>query len=316
MLWAITSYFNSEGYKSRLANYRIFRQRLSAPLAAVELSFNEHFELRSGDADVLIQLRGRDVLWHKERLLNLAISHLPPDCDEVAWLDCDAIFMQDDWPQRAGAALKRFALVHLFSERCNLRSGWTSDSLGSDSFDSVAQGFAYRLATGQATADDLRTPGAAPVRGFTTGLAWAARRGLIEEHGLYDACVVGGSDKAAVCAAIGKFEYALDALQMNLRQAEHYLAWARRFHASVRGRIGHIDGRVLHLWHGAMKDRRYGERYQGLKRFAFDPFTDIALDARGCWRWNTAKPQMHEYVRGYFNSRNEDSRGPELIAFK
>jgi hypothetical protein len=43
-----------------------------------------------------------------------------------------------------------------------------------------------------------------------------------------------------------------------------------------------------------------------LSRFDFDPFHDVALDPSGCWRWNDNKPEMHQYVRGYFESRKED----------
>ena len=45
---------------------------------------------------------------------------------------------------------------------------------------------------------------------------------------------------------------------------------------------------------------------EGLQRFQFDPFTDIAKDVNGCWRWATEKPEMHAYVRGYFSSRDEE----------
>ena len=41
-LWAITCYFNPVGYRRRLENYRMFRQRLKVPLVAVELSFDEN----------------------------------------------------------------------------------------------------------------------------------------------------------------------------------------------------------------------------------------------------------------------------------
>jgi hypothetical protein len=61
---------------------------------------------------------------------------------------------------------------------------------------------------------------------------------------------------------------------MNPRRAEHSLAWARPF-----------------------------ER--------FDPFTDIALDASGCWRWRSAKPDFHATVRRDFESRHEDANGTD-----
>lgn len=35
------------------------------------------------------------------------------------------------------------------------------------------------------------------------GMAWAARRELLEQHGFYDGCVIGGGDSALICAAFG-----------------------------------------------------------------------------------------------------------------
>ena len=95
--WAITSYFNPAGYGSRRANYRHFRKHLGVPLVAVELSFDGNFELTEGDAEILIQLTGGDVMWQKERLLNLALEALPPECDKVMSIDCDVIFTDPDW---------------------------------------------------------------------------------------------------------------------------------------------------------------------------------------------------------------------------
>ena len=97
MLWAITSYFNPAGYRNRLENFRKFRRRLAVPLLAVEFRYGERFELEDGDADLLLRLPGRDVLWQKERLLNVAMTHLPAECTAVASLDCDVVFERDDW---------------------------------------------------------------------------------------------------------------------------------------------------------------------------------------------------------------------------
>ncbi len=56
-----------------------------------------------------------------------------------------------------------------------------------------------------------------------------------------------------------------------------------------------------------MRNRRYGGgRYEGLRRFRFDPYEDIAIDEDGCWRWASDKPQMHQYIKEYFPSRRED----------
>jgi hypothetical protein len=105
---------------------------------------------------------------------------------------------------------------------------------------------------------------------------------------------------------MGKFDYATDIMMMNERQLEHYRSWGDGFSAETRANVGCIEGSVFHLWHGERKDRKYRERHRGLHRFGFDPFVDIAIHPDGCWRWNTNKPELHEYVRDYFYSRNED----------
>jgi len=307
MLWAITSHFNPAGYVRRLQNYRIFRRNLSVPLLAIELSFNGEFELRSDDAEIVIRVIGRDVLWHKERLLNLGIRSLPDGCGKVAWLDCDIVFESKDWAQRASEALEKTALVQLYSERCNLSHAAKFPLPDAAPCDSIAEALIRKVALGRVEADDFRCGDAPLTRRSTAGLAWAARRDLLQEHMLYDACILGSGDRAIVCAATGNFDYCAQALHMGSRQFEHYLAWARPFYEAARGQVGYIDGRIFHLWHGDLKDRKYTARHQGLHRFGFDPFADLALDDSGCWRWNGAKSEMHEYVRRYFASRNEDA---------
>jgi hypothetical protein len=84
------------------------------------------------------------------------------------------------------------------------------------------------------------------------------------------------------------------------------LQWATPFYGAVRGRIGYIDGDVFHLWHGAQKHRRVLERHGDLRDLDFDPYTDIALDESGCWRWNSDKRDLHAFVKAYFESRRDD----------
>jgi hypothetical protein len=306
-LWAITSYFNPAGYRSRIENYRVFRHRLAVPLVTVELSFNGTFELRPGDADVLIQISGRDVMWQKERLLNLALQHPPSTCRKIAWIDCDVIFADDDWVPRVVRALDAMALVHLFEERHDLPGPVALDRLPSWRAEPTSRSVVHRMAVGDASPEDLYMSDAPVARHTTAGLAWASPRDVLEKHGLYDAAILGSGDRAILCAALGHFDYGARALLMGTRRKEHYLAWARPFHATVQGRVGHIPGRIFHLWHGAVKDRQYQTRHRLLEQFDFDPFSDVAPDDSGCWRWNSGKPELHRLVREYFHSRGEDT---------
>jgi hypothetical protein len=277
---------------------------VTALLVTVELSFDGRFELATGDADILVQLHGGDVMWQKERLLNVALQRLPSACDTVAWLDCDVIFERDDWAAQARRALENRALVQLFEERHDLPPDADLDTLASWSADPTAWSVMRRLATGHVGPEALR--GNELIIRFQSciGLAWASRREVLEAHRLYDATIVGAGDKANVLAALGMAETAVLGLEMNSRRAEHYLAWARPFAATVQRRVGHIRGRIFHLWHGDLADRGYTRRQALLG--TFDPFTDVAVDAQGSWRWSSHKPHLHAAVRRYFESRRED----------
>ena len=302
-LWAITSYFNPAGYRRRLANYRLFRERLIVPLVTVELSYRDDFALDDKDAEVLVHLRGKDILWQKERLLNIALNALPDSCRKVVWLDCDVIFETDDWPSRTSLLLDRSMFVQPFSHLYHSPGDWGPDEelpFGSEPLQSapllIASGIPATTCMG-ARASQI---------GCVHGFAWAAARDLLREHRFYDACIMGGGDSVMLRAAYGYFDDAVRIQQMNSQQRTHYLSWAEAFHNAVRSNVGLVEGNLVHLWHGSREHRRYLDRYQELARFQFDPFKDIAWDDNGAWRWNSNKGEMHEYVRAYFLSRRED----------
>ena len=304
-LWAVTSYFNPAGYRRRLANYRTFRAQLGVPLVCVEQSCTGQFELNAADADLLLQLTG-DCMWQKERLLNVAISHLPAACRAVAWIDADVLFERAEWPALTLAALERYPLVHLYEERVDLDRAAGGESPAAAPVLRTSHSLIARRLAGQARAADYWDSNAPNQLGTSMGLAWAARRELLDEHGLYDACILGSGDRVNLCGSCGRYDDGARATGMNERQRAHYLRWAEPFHRDVAGQVGHLPGRAYHLWHGEFEHRAYAARHEGLATFDFDPTTDLALSETGAWRWNSDKPAMHTYVRQYFDSRRED----------
>jgi hypothetical protein len=306
VLWAITSYFNPVGYRRRFQNFQEFRRRLTVPLLAVELGYNGQFELRNQDAELLVRLSGRDVLWQKERLLNVAMARLPAACTTVASVDCDVIFEHDGWADEALALLERFPMIQLFSRVHHLRRDWAPDRALGDAVELTQEAIARAasrspdpaLSFGNTT---VPGPGAAAM-----GFGWAYRRDVLARHGFYDVCIVGGGNTAMLGAGLGRPDSAIQVHAMNAQQESMYREWASAFHRSIAGRVGFLGGDVFHLWHGRLEDRWARRRHLDLGRFGFDPRHDIALDEAGCWRWNSDKRELHAYVRDYFLSRRED----------
>lgn len=300
-LWGLAAYFNPAGSPRRLDNFRAFRRDLQVPLVAVELAYGDGFELGADDADIMIRLRGGDVLWQKERLLNIALGALPAGCEAVAWLDADIRFSRPDWARLALAGLEKTPVLQPFRDVFDLAPGTSVDGPARAS----RQSLAFRVAEGALAPEQIAAARLLNDYRCAAGLAWAARREIMDRHGFYDACIVGGGDRAMACAAYGSTPGLEAAHHLNSRQMAHYLAWARPFSAAVGGQVGHVDGAVISSGHGSLQGRAYGERHAGLARFGFDPAVDIALDGQGCWRWNSPRPELHEYVRGYFRQRGD-----------
>jgi hypothetical protein len=306
-LWAMTSYFNFMGYHRRRANYHVFRRRLGLPLVTVELACENAFELAPGDADLLIQLRCRDLMWQKERLLDIARRALPAACRQVVWLDCDIVFVRSDWADEASRALERVPVVQGYRRCLDLpRDAGPAESGVIPHFEHEEPSIACKVASGTAAPRDFDRSGHRHLDSAGVGLAWAARRDLLDRHGFYDVCVVGGGDRAFTCAIYGRFDDVVRAHRMSERRARHYRRWAEPVFRDVRGEVGFVDTDVMHLWHGDLEDRRVAERHQRLAAFGFDPEVDLAREDNGCWRWGSDKPAMHAYLRSYFASRRED----------
>lgn len=318
-LWAVSCHFNPCRYTRRLANHRHFRAALGVPLLTVELSHDGTFELGTDDADLIVRRTCPDVLWQKERLINLALDELPQSCDLVAWIDADILFARDDWMAETAARLRSDAcILQLYSRFTDLPAGVPPEDAAALDLPPTGSSFAALAATKEHDHELFDAPwgisepktinGVATIKRMrSSGFAWAARRDLLERHALYDACIVGCGDRAIACAAYGRASTSSQCSWIvNERQRAHFLRWAEPFSRDVGGRIGFVEGHVFHLWHGDLIDRRYRERYHDPVVADFDPDHDIRVDAQGCWRWNSDKPALHDFVRGYFSLRRED----------
>jgi len=308
-LWALTSYFNPAGFRSRRANYLRFRDELGVPLVTAELSLDGHFDLRPGDADILVQHRGSATLWHKESLLNSALAALPPTVPNVAWVDCDVLFADGDWAKGAVLALKKHRIVQLFSDLCDLTD---RESKQAGPYPSEARlrvsgrGIASLIAAETLTSSSFSPRNNWDVRSSSFGIAWAASAELLRLHSFYDAMIIGSGDRAMACAAYGNYAAAIDTLCLSEERASHYLSWARSYHDSINGEVGFLPGAIYHLWHGEISDRSYKERHRALAELDFRLDRDLERDLNGFWKWRRPRPDLEDFFRTYFQGRRED----------
>jgi len=309
--WIVTTYYNPCAYRSRFENYHHFRRGLSAPLLTIELARPGCFELTEDDATQLVRVESEDVMWQKERLTNLALDHLPPECEALAWVDCDILFESDAWVEDASLALKTYPLVQCFTRMRYLpQDARLSAPLAEQTY-FTRPSLGARLQQGEDVFSSNATSLADAIRhgvpwSCSAGAAWSMRRDVLASVGLYDAMIVGGGDGALAHAALGEQDRLMSILRFSPAHAEHYCEWASKFHNITKDGIGVVAGDIYHLWHGRLRDRKYSVRQAILSKFAFDPNVDIGVAESGCWRWNSDKPALHQAIAEFFVRRRED----------
>ena len=263
----VTPFFNPAGYPRVARNFRAFLELLrEVPVFPAEISFGRPWVANG------LRLRGseRNVLWQKERLINLAVSCLPASFDRVAWFDGDIVLADARWYSDTDRALDQHPVVQV------------GDTI-------ICDGRAHKMAVAYNFG-----------RWTKIGYAWAARRELFP---LYDAAIIGGGDMLCAYGWLGR---RIRELTPSPQWFYHYQNWARRAYGKARGNIGHVAGTLVHFDHGSHAGRHYNERYRLVS--GLDPEVDIAIDDAGLWAWNgnaASTERFRAALNGFFASRQD-----------
>jgi hypothetical protein len=135
--------------------------------------------------------------WHKENLINIGVSRLPPDWKYVAWIDTDVRFARSDIVAETIHQLQHFSLVQMFAHATDL--GPKYEPL------KAFEGF-----VAQWMRDDQAPAAMKQYSLWHPGYAWACRRDAWDHlGGLIEFAIVGSADRYMACALIGEIARSL-----------------------------------------------------------------------------------------------------------
>lgn len=316
-LYVITIITNPQRFYTRYKLYQAFEKMCEdagAVLYTVELALRDrHHEITSADNPRHIQLRSPSELWHKENLLNIAISRLPADWEYVAWIDADIQFARPDWATETIHQLQHYKIVQMFSHAQDL--SYDYDLGVGQKLSRPFQSFLYSFLTGEklegwsAVAKHGHTHYAAGSKWWLwhTGYAWAARRSALADlGGLGDIAALGSADHHMAACLVGKVTDTI-AQGMVTSYTDYWLRWQERALKFINGNFGYVPGLILHNWHGPKAGRQYVSRWRILVEEKYDYLLDLKYDVQGVLALTDRNPRLRDRIQQYFRQRNEDS---------
>jgi GR25 family glycosyltransferase involved in LPS biosynthesis len=286
-LAVLTTFFNPKNYINLRYNYLKFSEKIKekADLFPIELSFNGEFFIEDEN---VIRIEGSqdNILWQKERLLNIALENLPKEYTNVAWIDCDIIFENENWVDEVNEKLNEYKVLHLFENAKRLDENGKIDRIS------------------KSIIRDIKDSNTIPVnlnKGIT-GFGWAIRREDIDKIKFLDTQIIGGGDALMFFSFVG-LNNTVFHKKMNKEWLDFYNKWHDKSFSNICLSINNISGDIIHLYHGKMVNRNYNSRYDILSKDKFNPDLDLVVDNNNLWRF---KGDIGRNLEKYFESRDED----------
>jgi len=318
--YVVTAVSNPRRYRTRYELYNDFAQHMQdsgAPLYTVECAYGQraHTITDAGNPRH-IQLRTRHELWHKENLLNIAVSRLPSDWAYVAWVDADVMFTRKDWVNETIQQLQTHQVVQMFSHAQDL--GPHYEPLGlRESFARSWQCGApipWRVPgpkIGGYYGEDQASGGVTGFKQWHPGLAWAWRRSALDAvGGFIDWAAVGAGDFHMAWSLVEHADFSIHP-EMHGGYRRRIKEWENQCKRHIHKDVGCVEGTVLHYFHGAKVNRKYWDRWKILVHNGFDPDTDLKKDTTGVYQLQEPRSArqrgLRDGLRNYFAARDEDN---------
>ena len=300
-------------YESR---WKLFKQfethitKLGAKLIIVEQAFgNREFQITERMNPMHVQVRTDHELWHKENMINIGkefLSQYDPDWEYVAWIDGDVHFTRDDIILETAQQLQHYDIVQMFSNAIDLGPNFEFIQ-NNNGFVSMyhKNNFQPPFGTGRGgyyLGDKYAY--------WHPGFAWAATRAAMDKISLMDKAILGAGDHHMALCLIGEGKRSIPNDDISPAYVKMVLDWEKNAVFALRKNIGYVPGTIMHYWHGAKVNRNYQGRWDIIKKWNYDPVSDLSKDSFGLYRLNMNYGErsigLRNGIRQYFRSRNED----------
>ena len=290
----LMAFYNPARFHRSLKNLlylmSVFKQ-YGIPCFVVECVFGSQ---RSQVPEATLVVRSNTYLFYKEQLLNRLEPLVPAKYTKLVMLDGDILFDTPDWLDQVSEALNSYDIIQPFSQACWLNPENTIIS-------SKKHGYGYAL-------NKRLSIRPTEIHNYHSGFAWAFRRDTFQRMGgYYDRAIVGGGDMMFVCSFLPPECIASHQTDMQIPAMIFEGAWPayKQRVERLNPRIGYLDIKALHLFHGLALNRQYRTRYKNiLHRMEGTWDETVELNKDGLYEFKD--PEKKGMLLEYFKARKED----------
>lgn len=268
---------------------RIENEEENIELYIVEMIYpGQEFAVTRKNNKNHLQLRTNIPIWHKENMINLGTTLLPPNWKAFAWIDADIEFESTTWVLDALKVLNgTYDVIQLFSHAVDMDHDKTTLNI----FQSFGYSFVKHKKIGKKGLDY-----------FHPGYAWAITRRAYEKiGGIYDKGILGSGDSIMAMSFINKVDR-----MNNISYHPDYNNSMLEFQDKSKNlRLGYVHGVIRHYFHGSKKNRQYTERWELLKKNQYSP-KDLTYDNGILIPTENFTKEFQDDILNYFKERKED----------
>lgn len=288
----IVPFFNYNINRRMMDNYKKFRDNLSHnDVFVIESTMDGNYAFPESANFMRILAKPENLMWQKERMINLALQQVPAEYTNIAWIDADLIFTDPNWVAELNDKLDHYAFVQLFD-----RAEWL------DIDGNVGMKFRSPFSPSR---EDLR---------HHVGFAWAARREVLELcGGLFDYHVTGNGDCFIYHALTGVSDNDMGRLSSEIINAlpgfnYSFYKYRKVMQLYTNSSVSCLSGTVQHLYHGSLAGRKYSGRQQILIKNDFDPMSDLRISSSGLFEWvdNGNTRNIKQMICEYFHNTSKE----------
>ena len=258
-------------------------------LYVVELCYgDQRFLITDSKNKNHLQLRTIHPLWHKENMINIGIQKLlPSNWKAVAWIDADIEFESTTWALDTLKILNGSKdIVQIWSQSVDMNYD--------ESTIQIRHSFGFQYCK-------KKKYNSSVVDYWHPGYGWACTRKAYDRmKGLYDTAILGSGDYIMAMALLG----------VATTTPHYFNNYSDKYQNDVKNlRLGYVPGTIIHHFHGFKKNRKYAERNQILRNYAFDPVIHITKNNDGIIVPTDECPkELLKDIISYFKERNEDEK--------